>query len=501
MSVRKSDLVKVFLNSKSNSDAIKESIALIQSRFNIVFDAQNRRKLYCSISRLKSTFIKLHDECCQRKTDRFYKHHKRWLEIDYKVPVTVNMVPTVSEPAVVHGGGRPRLPYEVQSERSRRRTINEASKVFDKNTNLALDTARYVAARNGDGKVVSALKTIKDTQNIENSKDQQCSMMTPDAALALLLECELTKAQYLKIRNAALAHGHKFLPSYDKVSDAKKACRPKNVSVDETQASVPLQNLVDHTITRIIQSQYEFIERQINSTNCQEINGKLIICWGFDGSSSQAQFNQRYSTANDHHESSLFVTSTLPLQLICDNGNILWANATPQSVKFCRPKSIVFEKESAELTRRTKEEFELEISNLIPTSCKIGAKTLTVKCDFFLTMLDGKCLMNISDVKSSSVCYICECPPSKMNNLQQARNFPINEDMLNKGFSVLHLWMRLLDVVTKISYKLPVKEKVRGEENKKIVAARKKEIQDRFWSELHLRLDLPRPSGGTSTTG
>lgn len=109
--------------------------------------------------------------------------------------------------------------------------------------------------------------------------------------------------------------------------------------------------------------------------------------------------------------------------------------------------------------------------------------------------------MNISDVKSSSVCYICKCPPSKMNDLEQARSYKTNEDMLSKGFSVLHLWMRLLDVITKISYRMPAKDKARGEEKKKLVAARKKEIQDRFWRELHLRLDLPRPTGGTSTTG
>lgn len=184
-----------------------------------------------------SRFSKLHDECCHRITKNFFEHHKQWLKGNYKVPVLIAKAPTVPDEAkqrVVHGGGRPRLSYEAQSKRSKRRTVNEASKVLDHNTNLALDTARYVAARNGDVQVVSVISSVKGVQSIENKKIEESFMMTPDAALALLLECELTKEQYRKIRNAAIAHGHNFLPSYDKVLDAKKACRPKNVVVEET---------------------------------------------------------------------------------------------------------------------------------------------------------------------------------------------------------------------------------------------------------------------------
>lgn len=508
MAVNKRDLINLFIKPKS-SDVINDCIELIESRFNTIFETRDRKILRCSLSRVKARFIKFYAKCCSRKIKNFLKHHAKWMSIDYKLPVNVSEpTPTenIADPAVVLAKkpctskmGRPKLSYDVQSGRLKRRTVNEISKLFEQNTNLAIDTAKYIAARNGDGEVVSGLTNIKGKKSIE--KETNRSMMSPDAALALLLECELTKEQYRKVRNAAISHGHDFLPSYDSVIEAKKKCRPKNVVVTETEATVPLQDLVDHTIDRIIHSQSDFISRQVQTFDSQTLKAKLIICWGFDGSSSQSQFNQEYNTVDDHHETSVFVTSTLPLKLTCGD-TILWANATPQSVKFCRPKTVKFEKESAELTRRTKEEFEEEISNLNPTTCFVGGKTLEVECDFFLTMLDGKCLLHISDEKSSSVCYICGCPPSKMNDLHLARSFPINKDMLTKGCTMLHLWMRFLDVVTHISYKLPIKlYQVKGENNKKIVAARKKEIQNRFWNELHLRLDFPRPSGGTSTTG
>lgn len=177
-----------------------------------------------------SRFSKLHDECCHRITKNFFDHHKQWLKGNYKVPVLIAKAPTVPDEAeqrVVHGGGRPRLSYETQTKRSKRRKVNEASKVLYHNTNLALDTARYVAARNGDVQVVSVISSVKGVQSIENKKIEESFMML---LFALLLECELTKEQYHKIRNAAIAHGHNFLPSYDKVLDAKKACRPKKRS-------------------------------------------------------------------------------------------------------------------------------------------------------------------------------------------------------------------------------------------------------------------------------
>lgn len=507
MEVNKKHLVNLFLKPKS-SDAINDCIELIECRFKTFFKNQDRRKLYCSLSRLKSKFIQLYVKCCRRKLTKFFVHHSKWMNINYKVPIKTekptrdisDTVITSSKESSKSKVGRPKISYNVQSIRSKRRTVSKVSKVFDQNTNLAIDTAKYIAARNGDTKVVSNLMHMKNIESIE--KDKKSSVMSPDAALALLLECELTKEQYKKIRDAALLHGHNLFPSYDKVLDAKMKCRPEKVVVNETEATVALQNLVDHTVSRIIESQYDFVSRKTQSMGKQRLTAKLIMCWGFDGSSAQSQFNQKYDTVTDHHETSVFVTSILPLKLICDDETILWVNASPQSVKFCRPKSVKFEKETVELTRRTRAEFEVEVSKLRSTICHVGEKTLEIECDFYLTMLDGKCSLHISEQKSSSVCYICGCPPSKMNNLTLARLYTPNKDMLMQGCSVLHLWMRILDVVTHLSYKLPIKMyQARGEENRKLVSARKKKIQNRFWNELHLRLDIPQSSGGTSTTG
>lgn len=49
--------------------------------------------------------------------------------------------------------------------------------------------------------------------------------------------------------------GANIYPSYNVIAEAKQHCYPKNISVTESSAQVPLQDLVDHIVKRLVQVQ------------------------------------------------------------------------------------------------------------------------------------------------------------------------------------------------------------------------------------------------------
>ena len=67
---------------------------------------------------------------------------------------------------------------------------------------------------------------------------------------------------------------------------------------------------------------------------------------------------------------------------------------------------------------------------------------------------------------------------------------------------MLHAWIRFFECLLHLSYKLPLKKwQAQGEEDKKIVAATKKNIQTRFKKELGLIIDRPKPGFGSTNDG
>lgn len=76
-------------------------------------------------------------------------------------------------------------------------------------------------------------------------------------------------------------------PHYQKIQESKLQCRPEGLSVTESSAQVPLQSLVNHTATRILSYQVEVL-MQIDEV-------KLVLSYGFDGSTGQSSFKQIFS--------------------------------------------------------------------------------------------------------------------------------------------------------------------------------------------------------------
>lgn len=153
---------------------------------------------------------------------------------------------------------------------------------------------------------------------LEGSTDHTSNFLSlSDASSMIIMEAQLSKKQCNVIRNYA----KKIFPPYKRLQKEKSKCYPENIKITESEAEVPLQSILDHTVVKSLYPSNRL---------------SLISKWGFDGSSSHTQYKQSFISEDDKY---MFLTSFVPLRLICEtNKNIVvWNNPHPPSPRYCRP--------------------------------------------------------------------------------------------------------------------------------------------------------------------
>lgn len=167
-------------------------------------------------------------------------------------------------------------------------------------------------------------------------------------ALALYLDMRLTKRKYqlLRIFNKKNNVSNEKFPEYGQIQRAKIDCYPSNIVVTDVSASVDMQDLVSHTVFRLIHC---LKSEDITKLNNREL---LLKCkWGMDGSSSQQRFKQGFMDCASN-DASVFSVMFVPLDLNSPDESI-WSNERPTSTRLCRPISFQFVKETADQTLKT----------------------------------------------------------------------------------------------------------------------------------------------------
>lgn len=222
------------------------------------------------------------------------------------------------------------------------------------------------------------------------------------------------------------------------------------MNIKDKSVEVPLQSLLDHTTTRILE-----ISQPILTTIDKSFleNVELVAKWGFDGTSDQSQYKQR---AN-FNDTDLFITWLVPLQLqttLQEEQIILWKNPRPSSVRFCRPIRLQFLKETKEAIKIEREYIETQISQLTPLTITNPIKII-IKYRLILTMADGKVWNALTDT-SSQICYICKATPKEMNKLDLVCNRSLDAATLAFGISPLHCWIRCFECLLHISYRIDI---------------------------------------------
>lgn len=144
------------------------------------------------------------------------------------------------------------------------------------------------------------------------------------------------------------------------------------------------------------------------------------------------------------------------------------------------------------------ERMEHEINNLISTKCG----NVTVNYDMLFTMIDGKVCTILSNVPSSSSCYLCGAKPTEMNNIDKVVMRDVDEKTYNFGISSLHAKIRCMEFLLHVSYNLEFKKwSVREPYMKKQQAETKKKIQEQFKKDMNLLVDVIKQGSGLTNDG
>lgn len=443
-----------------------------------------------------------------RTLEVFLRRNKDWLNKQFSLPVLgqceakpESNVFTPSLPT-----GRPRKRFENSGEKSK---LQKIAPLVESNSSAELLMATRVSLyKAGNRDAASILSNINSSPKRANKlkRAMLCPPRipipyTPEEALALYVDGRFTKNSYILMQSGAKNRNANIYPSYGSLKEAKKRCYPNEeaVSVTDISAEIRLQNLIDHTLLRLLEFQKEVVERTVATHPMEDFT--MIYKWGCDGSAQQSTYRQPFSErGNEQTDEYFYAVCIVPLQLR-NSDIVLWQNPRPSSTRFCRPIKLMFQKESEELIRSEISNVKRQITNIVPTSVRVNDIFVNIRHQFCLSMIDGKTFSAVAESSNQS-CAICGSTPKTMNDLEKVTSLPVKESLYEYGLSTLHAWIRCLECVLHISYRLDYRKwQVRGKENRQVVEERKRKIIDDIKQKMHLLIDIPKPGFGTTNNG
>ncbi|CAH0546704.1 unnamed protein product [Brassicogethes aeneus] len=352
--------------------------------------------------------------------------------------------------------GRPSKDFLDSSERVKRRKTEELRTQY---SSSELGFAAQMQLR-AEGKL-DAANIVKDAifldpscaSRYRNAYSQSLNSVIPystDQALSLFVEAKLTKYQYNLLRNSSKENNCKLYPNYESVTAAKKKCYPKNISISEVKAEFPLQDLLDHTISRIFEVQEDVFNTYSENVQSNS-NLTLISKWGCDGSSGMSEYKQKFED-DGNSDASIFLASLVPIQLVSEKDVILWQNPRPSSPRFCRPIYMEYVHETTEIIKRVSGKIQEQKSTLEPSKIQFNGQNISIKHSLVFTMIDGKVVNAISENNCTQKCYLCGCTSKDFNKIDLILKKEVDKSKLEFGISSLHAWIRFLECVLHLSY-------------------------------------------------
>lgn len=381
--------------------------------------------------------------------------------------------------------GRPQKGFNCLSDRRKRERVTSLRK---SSTSELVFAAQMNARASGDHETAAILK--KSLSPPRDSTTIPSPRLTATEALSLLMEAQLSRHQYNVIRRYAID----IFPSYKAVQNEKKKCYPEDIRVTEQTAEVPIQNLLNHTAERIVDSQKDVIGAA--KSNQLTLFSKI----GFDGSSGHSEYHQRFLNETDADDKFVFMTCLVPLELT-DGKLILWKNQCPSSPRYCRTSKIIFEKETDYMINRENESVTTQVAALEATVVVVASRHFFIKHEVVLSMIDGKICNSLSGTRSALRCYLCQATSKDFNDIDKMVDLPISRQYLHLGVSVLHAWIRFFEFLLHVAYKIPTQEWRKSKEMEEILKQNKLRIQAAFRAEFGIKIDKPKPGYGNTNTG
>lgn len=291
-----------------------------------------------------------------------------------------------------------------------------------------------------------------------------------------------------------------ILPCYKLLLREKQKCYPREITIEAHQARVSIQSLVEHTLNKVFLAIESELNAVVGTSSSEIIECSCEFSYGFDGSSGFSQFQQELNTQRS--DKSLFVSSLCLLRVKSTLFGNLWVNPSPSSVRFNRPIWLIYEKETDKLTEYVDKALKEEIKNMKNFTIKSssGQCFSFEEFKFSLTLIDGKIMAFLCGT-STQACPNCKALPKDMKNIEKVKNqsFKITEESKALGMSILHTEIQIFNSLYNTAAKKSTKNPRGGQTDE--VKEQKNIIRARFKLKMNLLVDLPNPSGGSTTTG
>ncbi|CAL4215339.1 unnamed protein product [Meganyctiphanes norvegica] len=279
--------------------------------------------------------------------------------------------------------GRPAKSYESLSQHSQRRLSYILSR---QHTLEELLGAAYHGAhkmyRNDVARKVRQIREILAGPVLKELPKPLPPIIpfTPNEIVNWVIDSGITKNCYTEVRLSCKAKDAHIFPHYNHVANAKIACYPKTIKVNQIVAEILLQSLLNHTAERCVLLNKEEIAKMKPVRGRLKLN--LVLKWGYDSSSGTSEWRQRFlsDSMRDGSEADLFCVSLVPLSLRNPDA-VIWSNPTPANPRFARPLSIQFGKEAPELAYEAQAKVEAQIRDLQPSYIVVDLDANTTDYD------------------------------------------------------------------------------------------------------------------------
>lgn len=446
--------------------------------------------------------LKLYWKDCHYHYIHFISKRKDWLTRDFIIRVGNRPVPQ----------GRPKKTFDLSGITSRKRKMKHV--VSHLTLHELVFATKWKLRKCGNKDAANILQQLlnspKRSTKIKKSYKKSLSeepqqKFSPEEALSLFVSSQLTTFQYSLIRKSAIVKGVKLYPSYHALLSAKKSCYPEDILVNDYSAEIGLQSLIHFTIRRFFLIPNDEMFTFIAENDVKQL--QYVVKWGCDGCGGLPRYKQTGRDVNNlvMDDSSILASSFVPLQLSTiaeyENQRILWQNPRTSSPRFCRPIRIRFLKETADELVKEISYIETQISKLVPTEVVVRGRTIEVIPKFLLTMIDGKVCNALASNAYTQRCYICGAIPKNMNKIEHRTE--VNEETLSWGLSPLHAYIRFMECILHISYRLEVPKWMSrlSDDEKNIVHKKKEKVINDFREITGLLVDTPKQGGGNSNDG
>lgn len=142
--------------------------------------------------------------------------------------------------------GRPQVTFAVASKY---RIYKRPNCKFPKN--VLKDCVNIMKNKQVKNAKPNVKNNNKNVINLRDCADKSDDFY--DKCLATYMDADMTKSKWenMRVNNEKIFH-HKLYTPYKKIAAAKTKCYPEGIKITEDDASVQLQNLLDHTAERIL---------------------------------------------------------------------------------------------------------------------------------------------------------------------------------------------------------------------------------------------------------